>query len=224
MKHTRLASGSKRRTRGRAWQLLAVAGMLAACGLQFEDEETDVASPRLPPEFVGVLPPAEPAPDDASIAPPNAPQDSAGPTIHMVGSPSAASRESPTAQPPTPATRGQTPNSLTPSTTDMATCSVDAGSCAPIVCFRNSDCRQALCVNARCLPFCEDDTDCQANEACFLGLCRPVEMLGESCVLGENCVLGEDCVDGSCQRRCLGDTDCVGCEQGPLCTLGYCGR
>jgi hypothetical protein len=91
------------------------------------------------------------------------------------------------------------------------------------VCFANDDCEDGLCVNSQCQSRCDADDECREGEACLLGLCRANEAGRWECIGAGDCPAGDDCVGGSCLRRCLADVHCLECDDGPICTLGYCG-
>src|SRR5690606_34178912 len=96
-----------------------------------------------------------------------------------------------------------------------------SGDCAarPAICFSNGDCTDGLCVNAQCRSYCDESSDCPTREACVLGLCRGLDAL--ECTVQADCPEADDCVSGSCLRRCLNDSDCELCDDGPVCRLGY---
>jgi hypothetical protein len=107
--------------------------------------------------------------------------------------------------------------------TDSGAC--PSGDCddRPPVCLTNEECDDALCVNNRCQAFCAADDECAEGEGCVLGLCRP-DAAGFECIVAGDCPDSDDCVGGSCRRRCLTAEHCIGCDDGPVCALGYCGQ
>jgi hypothetical protein len=90
------------------------------------------------------------------------------------------------------------------------------------VCLTNDECADGLCVNNRCQSFCADESECTDGEGCILGLCR-ADAAGFECIGADDCPDSDDCVGGDCRRRCLTEEHCEGCDDGPVCSLGYCG-
>jgi hypothetical protein len=90
------------------------------------------------------------------------------------------------------------------------------------VCLTNDECANGLCVNNRCQSYCADDSACPPGEGCVLGLCRQ-DAEGFECIVAADCLASDDCVGGNCRRRCLTAEHCADCDDGPVCTVGYCG-
>ena len=136
--------------------------------------------------------------------------------------------------PPTPAqgssgsvrTENITPVGLVPTASEYEpSCpAVDAACDArPAICVSNDDCDDGLCVNASCRSFCNQDDECPDGEACALGLCRTSSNETWECFGADDCLDSDDCVSGACSRRCASDVHCADCDDGPVCSFGYCG-
>lgn len=95
-------------------------------------------------------------------------------------------------------------------------------------CVFNADCGADLtCINGSCHTNCVSDAEC-ANPADFCddGVCQPDWRPVSECSIDADCSVsaGEECVDGQCLTRCMQDSDCAACPDGPVCTGGYCGE
>lgn len=195
------------------WIPLLLAG---ACSLEVDDPEGAPPAPGAPlslPEFAGAMP-AGSAQSATTRAPDPAPRPRTQPEA-----------------PPTPGVqeRLRPPGWDGPSDPADLPCAGDAGSADAascvrgVICISSDDCSDGLCINGSCRAFCGADGDCEAGQACVLGLCRSSPSGRFECLIADDCADGEDCVSASCLLRCRTDDDCFGADDGPTCSLGYCG-
>jgi len=93
-------------------------------------------------------------------------------------------------------------------------------------CVFNHECADGgVCINATCHASCTADTDCtNLADFCDQGICQPDWRPVSECSLSSDCdtAAGEQCVDGQCRTRCMDDSDCDLCVDGPTCVMGYC--
>jgi hypothetical protein len=56
-----------------------------------------------------------------------------------------------------------------------------------------------------------------------MGICQPDWRIVSECAVDSDCtVAGQQCVNGQCVTRCMQDSDCDLCPDGPACVMGYC--
>lgn len=103
---------------------------------------------------------------------------------------------------------------------------VDAEETPPPECTSNGDCPSGKCnvTAGTCYdPHCEDESDCDDDNACTTDLCDPAEgcfwenINGDACEDGNACTSGDTCVDGICDGGAG-----IDCNDNNACTSDFC--
>ncbi|MFH1130721.1 MAG: hypothetical protein V1754_05260 [Pseudomonadota bacterium] len=97
-------------------------------------------------------------------------------------------------------------------------------------CIANADCASGICVNNACYPLCLGKRECtNSADICVsdikveeqgVNVCMADYLAKPECVIGKDCANGEQCVNGVCRTPCANNTDCVACDNSPVCAKG----